>query len=217
MQITASCSLKRLQYWFWDPGLAVSQNMVAQAMAAATNPDDGGVSNAVIAILQNVVGWPATKVHIAGIPQNWVTWAYKIAQAVQAETAEADALAQQFYATLGAGGTVGGTTGGGDRAVRRAEARDYGGQRITSAQAAIAVTIYNVACRWAAPPGTPWSASLPPTRSPAWRISATATGPPWGSSSRRPRAGAPRRSGSTSPGPRSSSQGACWPSATATR
>jgi len=146
VQITASCSLKRLQYWFWDPGLAVSQNMVAQAMASATNPDDGGVSNAVLAILQNVVGWPASSVHIAGIPQEWITWAYKIAQAVQSETAEADALAQQFYATLGAGGTVGGTTGGGITVPSGAlKPGDYGGQTINAAQAAIAVTIYNVA------------------------------------------------------------------------
>jgi hypothetical protein len=146
VQITSSCSLKRLQYWFWDPGLAASQNMVAQAMASVKNPDDGGVSNAVLAILQNVVGWPASKVHIAGIPQNWLTWAYKIAQAVKADTAQADQLAQQFYATLGAGGTVGGTTGGGLTAASGAlKPGTYGGQAIDAAQAGNAVLIYNVA------------------------------------------------------------------------
>ena len=146
VQITASCSLKKLQYWFWDPGLAASQNMVAQAMARAQHPDDGGVSNAVLAILQNVVGWPASRVHIAGIPQGWNSWAYKIAKAVQADTAEADALAQQFYATLGAGGTVGGTTGGGITVPSGAlAAGTYGGQQLTAAQAATAVLVYNVA------------------------------------------------------------------------
>jgi hypothetical protein len=146
VQITASCSLKRLQYWFWDPGLAASQNMVAQALSAAKNPDDGGVSNAVLTILQNVVGWPAEKVHIAGIPQNWITWAYKIAQSVQADAAQADQLAQQFYATLGAGGTVGGTTGGGITVGSGAlKAGTYGGVTLSASQAAIAVTIYNVA------------------------------------------------------------------------
>lgn len=146
VQITASCSLKRLQYWYWDPGLPASQNMVAQAMAGAKNPDDGGVTQAVLAILQNVVGWPASKVHIAGIPQGWLTWAYKVARAVQADTADADALAQQFYATLGAGGTVGGTTGGGITVPSGAlKAGTYGGQVLTSGQAAMAVLIYNVA------------------------------------------------------------------------
>ena len=143
---TASCSLKRLQMWFWDPGLAVSQNMVATAMAKAGNPDDGGVTAAVLAILENVVGWPSSKVHIAGIPQKWMKWAYKIAQAVQADTASADALAQQFYATLGAGGTVGGTTTGGVVPSGSLKPGTYGGQQINSSQADIAVTIYNV-CR----------------------------------------------------------------------
>lgn len=146
VQITASCSLKRLQFWFWDPGLAASQNMVAQAMAAARNPDDGGVTNAVLTILQNVVGWPASKVHIAGIPQSWMTWAYKIAKAVRADTAEADQLAQQFYATLGAGGTVGGTTGGGVTVPSGAlKPGTYGGIDLGSKQCGYAILIYNTA------------------------------------------------------------------------
>lgn len=144
VQLTASCSLKRLQYWYWDPGLASSQNMVAQAMAASANPDDGGVTNAALAILQNVAGWPAGKVHIAGIPQGWATWAYKIAKAVQADASEADALAQQFYATLGAGGSVGGVTGGGVTVPSGAlKAGSYGGQALNASQAALAVLIYN--------------------------------------------------------------------------
>jgi len=145
VKMNASCSLKRLQMWYWDPGLAASQNMVAQAMAAVKNPDDGGVTNAVLTILQNVVGWPASKVHIAGIPQSWMTWAYKIAKAVESETAEADQLAQQFYATLGAGGTVGGTTGGGQTVPSGAlKAGTYGGYHIDQDQANMAVLAYNI-------------------------------------------------------------------------
>jgi len=152
VQLTASCSLKRLQYWFWDPGLAASQNMVAQAMASAKNPDDGGVTAAVLAILQNVTGWPAEKVHIAGIPQGWTAWAYKIAQAVKADTAAADALAQQFYATLGAAGTVGGSVGGslpggggGTVPSGALKAGTYAGFSLDATQASLAVLIYNTA------------------------------------------------------------------------
>lgn len=145
VQLTASCSLKRLQYWFWDPGLAASQNMVAQAMASAKSPDDGGVTAAVLAILQNVVGWPASRVHIAGIPQGWTGWAYKIAKAVQSSTAEADKLAQQFYSQLGAGGTVGGSVGGGATLPSGSlPAATYAGQPLTAAQAGVAVLVYNV-------------------------------------------------------------------------
>jgi hypothetical protein len=144
VQMTASCSLKRLQYWFWDPGLESSQNLVAQAMASAVNPDDGGVSAAIIALLQNVVGWPSSKIHIAGIPQGWSTWAYKIASAVEAETAEADALAQQFYAGLGAGGIVGGVTGGGATVpYGTLKPGTYAGQTLSSAQCQWAETIYS--------------------------------------------------------------------------
>jgi cell wall-associated NlpC family hydrolase len=145
VQITASCSLKRLQYWFWDPGLEASQNLVAQAMSTAANPDDGGVSAAIIALLQNVVGWPSSKIHIAGIPQGWSTWAYKIASAVQADTAAADALAQQFYAGLGAGGIVGGVTGGGATVPAGAlKAGTYAGQKLSAGQCQLATLIYNV-------------------------------------------------------------------------
>lgn len=143
VQLTASCSLKRLQYFYWDPGLAASQQLVAQALAATANPDDGGVANAVVSILQSVVGWPAANVHIAGIPQGWLTWAYKIAKNVQAELAQADALAQQFYAQLGAGGTVGGVLQGGTVASNALKGGAYGGVTLSQAQASMAVTIYN--------------------------------------------------------------------------
>lgn len=152
VQITASCSLKRLQYWFWDPGLPATQNLVDQAMAHAKNPDDGGVTAAVLAILQNVVGWPASKVHIAGIPQTWTSWAYKIAKQVQADTAEADALAQQFYATLGSNGVVGGNVGGGAGAPGTSapvvasgalKPGTYAGFKLSQNQCNMAVLIFN--------------------------------------------------------------------------
>lgn len=145
VQLTASCSLKRLQYWFWDPGLPQSQNMIAQAMSSAQNPDDGGTAAAVIAVLQNVVGWPSSKVHIAGMPQAWSTWAYQIAQQIQADAADADNLAQQFYASLGAGGIVAGVTGGGTVVPSGAlPAGTYAGQSLTAAQVQAATLIYNV-------------------------------------------------------------------------
>jgi cell wall-associated NlpC family hydrolase len=144
VQLTASCSLKRLQYWFWDPGLPQSQNMVAQAMSSAANPDDGGTAAAVIAVLGNVVGWPAANIHIAGMPQAWSTWAYQIAQAIKADTAAADALAQAFYASLGAGGIVGGVVGGGTTVPSGTlKAGTYAGQTLTAAQVQMATLIYN--------------------------------------------------------------------------
>lgn len=143
VSMTASCSMKRLQYWYWDPGLTSTQTMVAAALAGSKNPDDGGTANAVLSILNNVVGWPPDKVHIAGIPQNWFKWAYKIAKNVEAEAAEADALAQQFYAVLGGGGTVGGVQPGGTVQSGALKAGAYGGKNLSQDQANNAVIIYN--------------------------------------------------------------------------
>lgn len=144
VQMTASCSLKRLQYYYWDPGLGVSQTLVANALAnSGAHPDDGGTANAIIQLLQTVAQWPAANTHIAGIPQGWIKWAYKIAQDVQAQLAEADKLAQQFYAILGAGGTVAGQQQGGTVPSNALPAGTYGGQKLTDAQAKTAVLIYN--------------------------------------------------------------------------
>jgi hypothetical protein len=114
-------------------------------MAATKNPDDGGVGNAILTILNDIVGWTPSKVHIAGIPQGWMKFAYKIAKAVAAETAEADQLSQQFYAVLGANGTVGGNLGGGTVGSGALKPGSYGGYTIDSAQCQIAIIVYNTA------------------------------------------------------------------------
>lgn len=145
VQFTASCSLKRLQYWYWDPGTEAATNLVSTALTAVKNPDDGGVSNAVLSILNNVVGWPPTKVHIAGIPQNWFKWAYKIAKDVQVDLAEADVLAQQFYAVLSGNGAVGGQLGGGTVGSNALKPGTYGGFALNQLQCSMAILIYNTA------------------------------------------------------------------------
>lgn len=112
--LTASCSLKRLQYWYWDPESAFTQQMIMNALSAASGTgqtSDGGMTNVVLSILKNVVGWPESKAHIAKIPDDWFKVAYKIAEAVNKTAAESDQLAQQFFQSLGGAGTVG-TNGG---------------------------------------------------------------------------------------------------------
>lgn len=143
VEMAASCSLKRLQYWYWDPGLSASQNLVNQGLQAVKNTNDGGVTNAVLTLLDTVVGWPASKVHIGGIPQDWFKFAYKIAKDVDAKAEEADALAQQFYAVLGGGGTVGGVANGSAVPTGTLKAGTYGGESLSAAQVGNAEIIYN--------------------------------------------------------------------------
>jgi hypothetical protein len=155
VNFTASCSLKRLQYWYWDPGLSASQTMVAQALTAtkknadgttadANNNNDSGVTNAILTILNSVVGWPAEKIHIAGIPQDWFKFAQKIAADVDAKAEEADAIAAQFYDILGGAGSVGGAQGGiGGLFNGTLKPGKYGNASLNATQLGIIKTIYN--------------------------------------------------------------------------
>jgi cell wall-associated NlpC family hydrolase len=114
VSLTASCSLKRLQYWYWDPESAYTQQMIMNALSAARGSGvntDGGMTNVVLSVLNNVVGWPNSKVHIAKIPDDWFAVAQKIAAAVEKGALESDALAKQFFQSLGSSGVIGGTQG----------------------------------------------------------------------------------------------------------
>lgn len=142
VEITASCSLKRLQYWYWDPESAYTQQMIMNALSAASGTgktSDGGMTNVVLTILKDVIGWPESKVHIAKIPDDWFKTAYKIAEAVNKSAKESDDLAQQFFQSLGGAGSVGDTGGETDTSSLGGE---YGGYN-SAEQKKNAVIIYN--------------------------------------------------------------------------
>lgn len=115
VQLQASCTLKRPQYWPWNPYTQATQTMISGAFAAAAGDattSDGGAGAAALAIMNNVMGWPASKAHIGAIPTRWLDIAYKIAQQVQAAEGASDRLAAQFYSNLTAGGIVAGVPQG---------------------------------------------------------------------------------------------------------
>lgn len=143
VDLTASCSLKRLQYWYWDPESAYTQQMIMNALSAAAGTgktNDGGMTNVVLTILKEVVGWPESKVHIAKIPDDWFKIAYKIAEQVDKTAQESDDLAQQFFQSLGGAGSVG--TSGGELADTSGLGGKYGGYN-SKEQLSNAVKIYN--------------------------------------------------------------------------
>ncbi len=144
--LAASCSLKRLQYWYWDAGLPASQQMVAKALQAVKTAEDGGIANAILTILKEVVGWPPEKIHIAGIPRDWFDFAYKIAQDIDARAEEADQLAEQFYSALQGGGAIGGgSLGEGGDSIWAGTMKPgvYGGRTITKEMCPYVEKIYN--------------------------------------------------------------------------
>lgn len=93
VNLAASCSLKRLQYWYWDPHATYTMNMIRAALAAGANGQgDGGATNVLLSILNNVVGWPAKKVHVSKIPPEWLALALDAAEELK-KTADADTFA----------------------------------------------------------------------------------------------------------------------------
>lgn len=160
--IRSSCSLKRLQYWYWDPYAPDSIQMLLNAegptMQTVTgqpnaaedhqaNDMQWGITNMVLTVLNNVVGWGPSKVHIAQIPPNWYNVAVKIARSVAQATDQADTAAQSYLDQLGATANIGGDTvlGGVAAANSAIKAGDYGSVRLTQAQCNNAYTIYQVA------------------------------------------------------------------------
>lgn len=91
VNLSASCSLKRLQYWYWDPYAPYTQEMIRNSLAAGAGTNgDGGVTNVVLSILEKVTRWPASKVHIGKIPEAWLDFALEIAEEVNEELKKAD-------------------------------------------------------------------------------------------------------------------------------
>ncbi|MFD8656166.1 C40 family peptidase [Streptomyces mirabilis] len=140
VHLTSSCSLKRLQYWYWDSHSEASQMMVRQALedaAKESGVSDGGMTNVVLTILKKVVGWPESKAHIAKIPGNWYKVVETLAKQINAELDDADKIARTLLESLGTA-SVG--VGGGDASSLTGE---YGGFN-SSEQKKNAATIYSV-------------------------------------------------------------------------
>ncbi|WP_307545273.1 C40 family peptidase [Streptomyces sp. V3I8] len=142
VHLTSSCSLKRLQYWYWDSHAEASQMMVRQALEDAgkeSGVSDGGMTNVALTVLKKVVGWPASKVHITKIPGNWYGVVETLAKQIDAELDEADKVARALYDSLGPA-SVGSGGAGGDASSLTGK---YGGFN-SSEQKSNAATIYTV-------------------------------------------------------------------------
>jgi cell wall-associated NlpC family hydrolase len=141
VHLTSSCSLKRLQYWYWDSHAEASQAMVRQALEDAgkdTGVSDGGMTNVALTVLKKVVGWPESKVHIARIPGAWYSVVETLAKQINAELDDADEIARALFEQLGTA-SVGGM-GGADASSLTGTYGGFNG----SEQKANAAIIYNV-------------------------------------------------------------------------
>lgn len=93
VQLTGTCTLKKLKYWAWDPNIMNSQLLLqnpnnAASAPASTDPTQapniasagqwadsdpsGGLTQLIINLLTQVAEWDQQKIHIGDIPKDWL-------------------------------------------------------------------------------------------------------------------------------------------------
>lgn len=141
LQLTASCTLKKPQFWPWDPTTIDSIAMIASVLKEPGGPGvadksakvgDHGLSRLVTESLARVVGWDRKKIHIGQIPNRWFTFAQKVGDLIEADTSMSE--------YLGGLSTVGGSYSGVQINIPSGR---YGGVDLDDTQAKWASVIYN--------------------------------------------------------------------------
>ncbi len=91
----ASCSLKRLQHFYWDPGSPAATNLFLRSSLTNAGLNDGGLAKRTVDLLDQVVGWDKDKIHIGAVPSDWFSAVSKIAEEAVSE-AELSRMALQI-------------------------------------------------------------------------------------------------------------------------
>lgn len=104
VNLRASCSLKRLQYYYWDAYAPESITLLSQLSGtreeAGKASGDHGMGHIATEVLDKVVGWPKSKVHIGQIPKGWIDIAHQIAVDLQGPLANADKAANAVMSKM---------------------------------------------------------------------------------------------------------------------
>lgn len=150
LELSANCTLKRLQFWYWDSSAPESWKMLLDQIRKSTttggDPEstdtaprtkDGGLRDLVLKIMTSVVKWPKEKIHIGKIPDDW----FKFATDIGDEIIEASDYSD-LIGDLGTGGVVAGESLSG---AGRLAPGTYGGYTVDAEQAGYVTTVYNVA------------------------------------------------------------------------
>lgn len=105
INLTASCSMKRLQHFQWDPSSDQAFALLNSALddSGGAQMQDGGAAKRTVDLLHTVAGWPKAQIHIARIPENWYDKISKVADQLIAE-----GEAARMAATVGSGSWLGG-------------------------------------------------------------------------------------------------------------
>jgi cell wall-associated NlpC family hydrolase len=158
LDLSASCTLKKLQFWYWDASSNAAQNMIMSwqnsnlngsddpnQRTTQPNAADGGLRDMVIKLLVEVVGWPAQKIHIGAIPDRWFDFATEVGDEIL-KAGDVGSL----IGSLGGGASSGGSSGVGGAG--NLPAGTYGGTVLNADQAKNASVIFNVGSSRNLPP-----------------------------------------------------------------
>jgi cell wall-associated NlpC family hydrolase len=150
IDLSASCTLKKLQFWYWDSTSNAAQSLIMSwqnsnlnnnqnpnQRTTQPNAADGGIRDMVIKLLVEVVGWPAQKIHIGAIPDRWFDFATDVGDEIL-KASDQSAL----IGTLGGSASSGGSAGVGGAG--NLPAGNYGGTQLDADQAKHASIIFNV-------------------------------------------------------------------------
>ena len=69
--LSGTCTLKRLQYWLFDPG-SQAWNQLIQTTPQQMQQLDQGIAEKVTDILVQVADWPKENIHLGGIPPDFL-------------------------------------------------------------------------------------------------------------------------------------------------
>lgn len=136
LDMSATCTLKRCQFWFWDPTTSPAQQLAQSAMAVQpgdATTGDNGLQRLIVDGLTQVNKWPKDRIHIGQVPNDW----FKIISSVIKQIGVDEAL----YNTLGSSYTLSGETSG--LAVPLPPGGDYDGESFDAAQARNASLVYS--------------------------------------------------------------------------
>ena len=111
VDISATCTLKRLIYTFYDPGSIEATNLMgkfstnsAVRAAVATQPGtqsaDGNLAERAQAMLTEIVKWEGDKIHIGRLPPDWWTKVQALYEKISPQLAAATASVVQSGASI---------------------------------------------------------------------------------------------------------------------
>lgn len=149
LDISANCTIKKLQFWFWDAQSNASQNLItswqnSKSNNSQVNAADGGLRDMVIKLLVEVVGWPQEKIHIGAVPDRWFDFATQVGDEIIAAADESSLIG-----SLGSGAAIGGS---GLAVNGKLQGGTYAGIALDQTQADNASIIYNVGASRGLPP-----------------------------------------------------------------